>query len=485
MAIARRGRDQVAGCVVHADRGRSSAPGAVSPRCTGTAARVDGLRSRGLKHHTGSDNQTFSSPEPWFTSALFSARQTYWWGVFVTGLLCHVVPLADSAKERVGPAPRSVPGASKSPSQALERSMRRVLMAVLATVLALAVSPSQSVAHPQNPIPLSVASGEAGTYVPLSPSRLMDTRKNLGAVGPVAAQGTVRLQVAGRGGVPASGVAAVVLNVTVTAPTKSGYVTAYPDGTTLPTASNLNFTAGQTIPNLVIVKVGSNGKVALKNSSAGTVQLIADVAGYYLDAITVGAISGKVTDSAGNGLAGPVVEMSSPTVGGGAGDVNSDGTFNTGFFLPVADDYTVCFRTYGDETGGISDAFGYLDACWSGLVAVVAGKVTSGINVALPTGGAIEGRVVDSSNQPIQDVRVSVSSDSTNSSRTVWTNADGTYRAKGLATASDFHVCFYPTDDTLTSKCWNNQPWDGSPDPVSATAGAIRSGIDAVLEPAP
>jgi hypothetical protein len=325
----------------------------------------------------------------------------------------------------------------------------------------------------------------AGAFTSLSPSRLMDTRKNLGAVGPVAAQGTVRLQVAGRGGVPASGVAAVVLNVTVTAPTKSGYVTAYPDGTTLPTASNLNFTAGQTIPNLVIVKVGSNGKVALKNSSAGTVQLIADVAGYYLDAITVGAISGKVTDSAGNGLAGPVVEMSSPTVGGGAGDVNSDGTFNTGFFLPVADDYTVCFRTYGDETGGISDAFGYLDACWSGLVAVVAGKVTSGINVALPTGGAIEGRVVDSSNQPIQDVRVSVSSDSTNSSRTVWTNADGTYRAKGLATASDFHVCFYPTDDTLTSKCWNNQPWDGSPDPVSATAGAIRSGIDAVLEPAP
>ena len=50
----------------------------------------------------------------------------------------------------------------------------------------------------------------------------------------------------------------------------------------MPLASNLNFVPGQTIPNLVVAKVGANGNIALTNNSPGTVQLIADVAGYYL-----------------------------------------------------------------------------------------------------------------------------------------------------------------------------------------------------------
>ena len=51
-------------------------------------------------------------------------------------------------------------------------------------------------------------------------------------------------------------------------------------------ASNLNFTAEQTIPNLVAVKVGGNGKVALDNNSPGPVHLIADIAGYYLGSVS-------------------------------------------------------------------------------------------------------------------------------------------------------------------------------------------------------
>ena len=74
----------------------------------------------------------------------------------------------------------------------------------------------------------------------------------------------------------------MALNVTVTGPTGTGYVTVYDDGATLPLASNLNFVAGQTVPNLVIARVGANGKVALYNGSAATIQLIADVSGYYL-----------------------------------------------------------------------------------------------------------------------------------------------------------------------------------------------------------
>ena len=74
-------------------------------------------------------------------------------------------------------------------------------------------------------------------------------------IGVVAAGWTTELQVGGRGGVPMDA-AAVVLNVTVTAPEGSGFITVYPCGEPLPTASNLNFVAGDTVPNAVVVKVG-------------------------------------------------------------------------------------------------------------------------------------------------------------------------------------------------------------------------------------
>ena len=73
------------------------------------------------------------------------------------------------------------------------------------------------------------------TYSALSPSRLLDTRTGVGAPkAAVAVGGTVHLQVTGRGGVPVSGVSAVVLNVTVSAPTRPGFVTVYGDGTARP-----------------------------------------------------------------------------------------------------------------------------------------------------------------------------------------------------------------------------------------------------------
>ncbi|MGI8415747.1 MAG: DUF1906 domain-containing protein [Nakamurella sp.] len=127
---------------------------------------------------------------------------------------------------------------------------------------------------------------DAGAFVPLVPYRALDTRNGIGATqAPVAAGGTVALTVAGTGGsvgVPATGVAAVVVNVTVTAPTAPGSITVYPDGTDRPHVSNLNFVKGQTVPNLVVAKVSSAGKVDLYNGSTGTVQLIADITGYYL-----------------------------------------------------------------------------------------------------------------------------------------------------------------------------------------------------------
>jgi hypothetical protein len=68
----------------------------------------------------------------------------------------------------------------------------------------------------------------------------------------------------------------------VTSPTHAGFLTVYPDGVTRPTASDLNFNAKETIPNQVIVPVGADGRIDFFNS-AGSTQVIADLAGYFQD----------------------------------------------------------------------------------------------------------------------------------------------------------------------------------------------------------
>ncbi|WP_371476645.1 hypothetical protein [Kitasatospora sp. NBC_00315] len=126
----------------------------------------------------------------------------------------------------------------------------------------------------------SIHLGDPSTLVPVSPARLLDTRAGTGA--PKAKLGpdsTLTLTVAGRAGLPLTGVSAVVLNVTVTNPTEASHVTAYPHGTGRPTASNLNFTPGETIPNQVTVPV-VDGRIDFYNH-LGTVDLVADVSAYY------------------------------------------------------------------------------------------------------------------------------------------------------------------------------------------------------------
>ena len=127
-----------------------------------------------------------------------------------------------------------------------------------------------------------VASTAGGGYHPISPDRLLDTRKGLGApeqaVGP---DKSITLKVAGNGSVPATGVLAAAMNVTVTGSTANGLITVFPAGGATPGTSNVNYSTGETVANMAIVKLGSNGEVTFTNNSKGTVQIIADVAGYY------------------------------------------------------------------------------------------------------------------------------------------------------------------------------------------------------------
>ena len=158
------------------------------------------------------------------------------------------------------------------------------------------------------------ASGAAGAggLTPLAPARILDTRSNVGATGPVAAGGTISFQVDGQGGIPASGVAAVVLNVTATQPQDAGYLTVYADGGSRPSTSSVNFSAGETVPNLVIAPVGSDGKVDIYNGSFGTVQVVADASGWYASgAAGAGGLTplapARILDTRSNvGATGPV-----------------------------------------------------------------------------------------------------------------------------------------------------------------------------------
>ena len=117
-------------------------------------------------------------------------------------------------------------------------------------------------------------------YVPLTPSRVLDTRDGTGSVkAPLGARERRSVQVTGVGGVPSSGVGAVVLNVTAVNATRTGYVTVWPAGVERPLASTLNPEPGMVLANEIVAKVGSDGRVEVYNRN-GTVDLIFDVVGY-------------------------------------------------------------------------------------------------------------------------------------------------------------------------------------------------------------
>jgi hypothetical protein len=128
-------------------------------------------------------------------------------------------------------------------------------------------------------------------------NRIVDTRSGTGGrSAPVGPGETVRWRILGAGGMPLSGVASVSLNVTVTNPTATSYLTVFPSTADRPVASNLNFSAGQTVPNMVTVGVGADGSIAAYNES-GTVDLIIDLVGWVASptAATEGAAFIPVT----------------------------------------------------------------------------------------------------------------------------------------------------------------------------------------------
>lgn len=120
----------------------------------------------------------------------------------------------------------------------------------------------------------------------LKPIRWIDTRavpERVGPFGRLLGGQTIDVQISGQNGTPGipATAAAVVLNVTAVDPGGAGFLTLFPAGAPLPTVSNVNFTAGRTVPNLSEVKIGANGQVSVYNGSTGEVDVILDVSGYW------------------------------------------------------------------------------------------------------------------------------------------------------------------------------------------------------------
>ena len=131
----------------------------------------------------------------------------------------------------------------------------------------------------------------AGQFFPLTPTRITDTRPGSGQVNAgstIGPAGVLAVQIDGAGGVPNPGtneVSAVELNITVTNTTADSFLTVWPQGSSRPTASNLNWSTGNTVANRVIVPIQQviNGGINIYNF-LGNTDVVVDVVGWFSNA---------------------------------------------------------------------------------------------------------------------------------------------------------------------------------------------------------
>lgn len=121
---------------------------------------------------------------------------------------------------------------------------------------------------------------------PLVPARVLETRSGAGAatiddefvgIGRAAAGSVTELTIAGRGGVPVDATAAM-LNVTAVRPGGPGYLTVFPCEEPRPLAANVNYQPGEVVPNAVLAKIDSDGRVCI--FTLADTDLVIDVNGY-------------------------------------------------------------------------------------------------------------------------------------------------------------------------------------------------------------
>jgi serine protease inhibitor ecotin len=122
------------------------------------------------------------------------------------------------------------------------------------------------------------------TFVPLSPSRILDSRSGTGGISLLKSHVAQSFAVTGgSGGVPA-GATAVTGNLTVTQQNSLGFLYLGPDPMDNPTSSSLNFPVGDDRANAVTVALGIGGRLSVTYAAPTldkTAHVIFDVTGYF------------------------------------------------------------------------------------------------------------------------------------------------------------------------------------------------------------
>jgi hypothetical protein len=166
-----------------------------------------------------------------------------------------------------------------------------------------------------NPGWFAGTTGAAPAFVGATPKRTIDTRKGIGvAQARLSAGGTITIPLAGAALQRTNGTAdaipadatAVALNVTAVSPSNAGFITVWPCDTSMPTASNVNFTSGAVVANGVVTSLGGNGAVCVYSDQQTDV--LVDVLGWFPRGSGappfVGAVPSRLVDTR-NAIGGP------------------------------------------------------------------------------------------------------------------------------------------------------------------------------------
>ncbi len=173
--------------------------------------------------------------------------------------------------------------------------------------------------------------GAGGEYHPVVPTRILDTRVAASQVTGAKGFGDANafdVRIVGATGIgggatiiPGSDVLAVVANISVSGSDRSGYLTAFPTNITRPDASNVNFKAGENVPNLAVLRPGTDGKVRIvlagdTLATGGVAHVLIDVVGWFSTSTSndrgsrlVSLAPGRILDTrSGVGRAGAVTD---------------------------------------------------------------------------------------------------------------------------------------------------------------------------------
>ena len=133
--------------------------------------------------------------------------------------------------------------------------------------------------------------GASGQYHPVTPARVVNTMSTVGtcflpngASTPctrlTASQPTLKMQITGQGGVPATGVDSVMVTVTAANTSGGGFLIAYPADQAAPQGVNLTYDAGVNVANAALVKLSPTGQIAV-SKAVGDIDVIIDVVGWF------------------------------------------------------------------------------------------------------------------------------------------------------------------------------------------------------------